>query len=40
MTEKTGGSDFASLERQFGIPPYTYCGLTPEDMSRALDLPP
>jgi hypothetical protein len=27
---------FADLERQYGIPPDTYCGLTPEDMSRAI----
>lgn len=24
------------LERQYGIPPEKYCGLTPEDMSRAV----
>jgi len=27
---------FPDLERQHGIPPDTYCGLTPEDMSRAI----
>ncbi len=26
----------ADFERQHGIPPDTYCGLTPEDMSRAI----
>ena len=36
MTEKTGGADFESFEWQFGIPPDKYCGLTPEDMSRAI----
>jgi hypothetical protein len=36
MTEKNAESEFASLERQYGIPPDKYCGLTPEDMSRAI----
>jgi hypothetical protein len=36
MTEKAVGPEFDSLERQFGIPPEKYCGLTPEDMSRAI----
>jgi hypothetical protein len=36
MTEKTVGPDFESLEQQHGIPPGTYCGLTPDDMSRAI----
>lgn len=36
MTEKTVGTDVDSLERQYGIPPDTYCGLTPADMSRAI----
>jgi hypothetical protein len=36
MTEKTDRPDFESLERQYGIPPGKYCGLTPEDMSRAI----
>jgi hypothetical protein len=27
---------FADLERQHGIPADTYCGLSPEDMSRAI----
>jgi hypothetical protein len=36
MTEKNAETEFASLERQYGIPPDTYCGLTPEDMSRAI----
>ena len=34
MNDKTLGPDFESLERQYGIPPDKYCGLTPEDMSR------
>lgn len=29
-------ASFAELERQYDIPPDTYCGLTPEHMSRAL----
>jgi len=29
-------SSFADLERQHGIPADTYCGLSPEDMSRAI----
>ena len=36
MNDKTAGPDFESLERQYGIPPDEYCGLTPEDMSRAI----
>ena len=36
MKDKTLGPDFESLERQYGIPPDKYCGLTPEDMSRAI----
>lgn len=36
MTEKNVGPAFESLERQYGIPPDAYCGLTPEDMSRAI----
>jgi hypothetical protein len=36
MTEKNAETEFASLERQYGIPPDKYCGLTPEDMSRAI----
>ena len=36
MTEKTDRPDFESLERPYGIPPGKYCGLTPEDMSRAI----
>lgn len=29
-------SDIASLEREYGIPADTYCGLTPDEMSRAI----
>jgi hypothetical protein len=36
QTEKTEKTDFESLERQYGIPPGKYCGLSPEDMSRAI----
>ena len=36
MNDKTVGPDFESLERQYGIPPDKYCGLTPEGMSRAI----
>ena len=36
MNDKTLGPDFESLERQYGIPPDKYCGLTPEDMGRAI----
>ncbi len=36
MTEEIDGQEFESLERQYGIPPGKYCGLTPEDMSRAI----
>ena len=36
MNDKSLGPDFESLERQYGIPPDKYCGLTPEDMGRAI----
>ena len=36
MTEENTESVFASLEQQHRIPPDTYCGLTPADMSRAI----
>ena len=32
----TPAGSFADLERQHGIPPDTYCGLTAEEMSRAI----
>jgi hypothetical protein len=34
--ETLAARSFSDLERQHGIPPDTYCGLTPEDMSRAI----
>lgn len=36
MTEKTLTPTIADLERQHDIPAEKYCGLTPEDMSRAI----
>jgi hypothetical protein len=36
MTDRNAEAEFASLERQHEIPPDTYCGLTPADMSRAI----
>lgn len=36
MTDTTPTPTFADLERQHDIPADKYCGLTPEDMSRAI----
>ena len=36
MTDTTPMPTFADLERQHDIPADKYCGLTPEDMSRAI----
>lgn len=36
MTNERPFPTLAELERQHGIPPDRYCGLTPQDMSRAI----